>query len=244
MTNLLKSSQPCDECGSSDAKAYYEDNEHCFSCGHHVNYERNYQVKQTQQKLGAFPDNIPVIRSKYWCNWFRVAGIDPNTASSFYICVTRENEDLVVPYYRDRQLFGYELRMRSKHASQKSLTFGTKIPTVYERYGDKMDKRLIVCEDIRSALKLCQIAPTLCLHGTNLPNKDLLYYVDKYTQFYLMLDPDTAGQKATKSIEKRLRMRVNVKSIPLTKDPKWYSDKELFNFIPEETSTIYKRPKK
>ena len=33
-SNIIKSDQPCDHCGSSDAKAYYDDNHsHCFSCG-------------------------------------------------------------------------------------------------------------------------------------------------------------------------------------------------------------------
>ena len=34
MTRYVKTHQPCSDCGSSDAVAYYQDgNTYCFSCG-------------------------------------------------------------------------------------------------------------------------------------------------------------------------------------------------------------------
>jgi len=33
MSKLIRSHQPCPDCGSSDALAVYDDGTHCFSCG-------------------------------------------------------------------------------------------------------------------------------------------------------------------------------------------------------------------
>ena len=81
MSNLVKSSQECLSCGSKRGKAIYDTNEHCFSCGEHLNKTRTFAVRESQTSrlpwTGKLPDdytnNIPDI----YANWLGQFNLEP-----------------------------------------------------------------------------------------------------------------------------------------------------------------------
>ena len=56
--NVVKSHQPCDACGSSDALCIYDDHTYCFSCQNHeqLGERKELQVADGLVPFGYFRD--------------------------------------------------------------------------------------------------------------------------------------------------------------------------------------------
>lgn len=234
MSTLIKSNQPCPNCTSSDALAIYSDNEHCFSCGYHNIYNFDRQFFKPRAKFnGKLPARTSILNDEYWCDWFRMVGINPIMAKKANLSVSKDFKDLVIPMYStEGKLVGYELRLRNPDKF-KSLARGKKAPILVSQCKDKTIQSDIVCivEDIRSALKVSKHVDVLCLMGTSVSKFEYLNRIQPYKKVLIWLDGDSAGREAANKLSKTSHLIKFTQQILTHKDPKYYTDEDMIFFL-------------
>lgn len=222
MSVLIKSSQPCPYCKSSDAYAIYDDNEHCFSCGHHKNTKKTFINVKPREFTSELLSHDPIPQDII--NWFLSVGIDMELLEHNNIYFNQHFNAIIIEMYRNGKHVGNHIRY--VNGDRKSCNVGSTAP-VYITSPTACVGQICLVEDIRSALKVAQVCDTLCLLGTSLSTQDRLKLVDKYDIIYLWLDGDEAGKKSSKKIFDKLKMCTTVKYIETKKDPKYYSLDEI-----------------
>ena len=61
MSNLIKSNLPCNECGSSDGAAMYENGMYCFSCEKYFKEDINISMKNIKQHFPEWLEQTPEV---------------------------------------------------------------------------------------------------------------------------------------------------------------------------------------
>lgn len=206
----------CPNCGSSDAKAEYDDgSSYCFSCRayHKPNYflSKKREEKPNTFKRGLTTTNTLPIQAKQWLLKYGLTQTETSSYcwSDFY--------GLCFPLPRG----GYVCRGFGKPWKYKVL--GERHSPVFHFQGATV---VIFVEDIVSAIKVGRHTTTIPLLGC-VVQKDHLSLAKKYADtFYLWLDPN----KRKDSIQQCLRLRglgLNISPIFSEVDPKELSDIEL-----------------
>lgn len=235
MSMLTRAGLPCNECGSHDAMAEYDNGTFCFSC-HHTNYF-NYNKSKV-----VFNKDPKVIETP-----FQTCGIKEN---SFIHCFLKERhftEDLL-RYYKLEQsvddnyliLTGYENEIRkfieirlmnSKIIGPKYRTIGTKKQWFRGAMEFKvLPRHLVIVEDMLSAMRVGWVVPCIALRGTSLSEEVTAKFCEfnKDLNIFTWFDSDLPGQSAAKAFKDKLNWAgFSFKNIITAKDPKMYSDDEI-----------------
>jgi twinkle protein len=202
----------CDDCGSSDGFAIYDDNHgYCFVCGVHIqNLDNRKEIIMTDMSkidvdLSAFESTLGDVRG---C---QDRGITKEIAEHFGVRViyneSREIDSFCYPYYNvNNELIAYKVRKMPKQFRTVG-EFKDVQPFGSQSFGSG-GKRLVITEGEFDAMAVAQaslnkykkIYPVISVaSSTNL--KSLLLnrtWIRSFDEVVLFFDNDEAGKKAAK----------------------------------------------
>jgi len=229
MTSRFLGHLPCPKCGSKDNLGDYDDHQFCFGCGYRLikgdvkslrarlNYRSNSQeIAEEIQDISVVKDIPPPAM-----RWLYSYGIS-RSEIDLYIPGYNLDRDLLI-LYKDTNY--WQARSFQGHKT-KYLSMGIK-PLI--KYGDS--NKVVLVEDILSALKLGRVLCGRPLLGTSIP-KLLVPILKGYSTVYVWLDRD----KATLAIQHKRYLQelgINAKVIISPKDPKEYTTEELKEWLKE-----------
>lgn len=233
---LIKASMPCDECGSRDAVAEYHNGTYCFSC-HHSNYFFNNKSKLVVDKsdskiIEAGFQTCAIKENGYIHCFLKERHFKEDHLRFYNLEQSIDDNYLVLTGYEDcvRQFIEIRL-MNSTITGPKYRTIGTKkiwykgsVP-----FSNKVE-RLIVVEDMLSAMRVGWMFPCVALRGTSLSEEVISKFCafEKHLTIYTWFDSDGPGQAAAKAFKEKLNWAgFLIKNIVSEKDPKMYSDDEI-----------------
>lgn len=194
---LIKAHQPCEDCGSSDALAVYDNGTHCFSCDAH-HYTKTKKVHNPRMNTGLTKGRPYRLKDR---------GISQETMDKYGCTVLVENQKIVehiYPYY-DPEV---------NHVANKL----RRLPKDFRAEGDLRlaglfgqnlfprgsAKSITITEGEIDCLSAFQMQgskyPVVSLkNGAASAARDIkhsLEYLESFEKVYLCFDADEAGQKA------------------------------------------------
>ena len=214
----MKTHQPCEACGSSDALTSYEDHTYCFACETWVS---TLDPPPEETISGSLVDSV-VFRG------LKSRGISLDTCRKY--CYGYDpSGNQVAPYYaRAGSLVYQKVRSSTKEfwvlaganppVKLKDLLWGTKV------FGDSGGSRLLITEGEVDALTGYEALGSLGFHVVSISSgvtsalgciQANFDWIDRYTEIYLGFDNDEPGRTATEEVLKFLGSpRVFAMNIP------------------------------
>lgn len=172
-----------------------------------------------------YKDNLSPIPESLWKLKFEKYELSMDDIQTQGISYAEKINRIRFPIYDYR---GYEigelLRAVTNEQKPKALInpFNS-VPLVHFPLGQRIEKELVLVEDMISAIKLAKGTTCAALLGTNLPDDGLSMLLQlQLDRIILMLDGDEAGISATKTLHQKLAPHVKTDTIYLEKgqDPK------------------------
>lgn len=248
MTSHLIKTEQCPRCynegrdRSGDNLGVYSDgHKYCFRCELYVPSNSIRRIISDGEESGRKQGDIflPVDSSFEYPNsalqWCGRYYLDRNTLLSHRVLWSESRQRLVFPIFSDRTLLGHV----GRYFGKEPLT-GTK--RKWDSRGDlknilhfigRSDKRIIIVEDIVSAIRVSKFGIGLPVFGSHVG-------IDRFkriarTQYgdlqcVIWLDPDM-HIKIIKESNLGASMGLKTRSILSDKDPKEYTDKEICNIL-------------
>jgi len=210
MGRIVNRNQPCEKCGSSDAKQIYEEGSgYCFSCKSffHSPDEAYMEVKQMDDD---WLDEDAVIQAykELTCKGFKERNIYKQVSEHYGVRVSFDIDGNIdshyYPYYNDSNLVGYKIRKLPKNFRSigrvKGGVFGQNLYTG--------GRRLVITEGELDAMaiqtawyiKYKAFYPVVSLRSAS-SVKDLIEIRDwlkNFDEIVLWFDQDDAGKAAAK----------------------------------------------
>lgn len=188
---------PCPDCGSSDARAEYENHYFCFSCSKHTfkdQKEGGTKPVQNNKEFTCIPGEFREIRSR---------GLTIETCKKFgYTVGTYKGKPVqIANYKRDGQVVGQKIRTKDK----EFLWNGLKRPGLYgQQLWKSNGKKLIITEGEIDAMSVSQMQdhkwPVCSLPSGAAAAKNAikqeLEWIETFEEVILMFDNDDPGEKA------------------------------------------------
>jgi twinkle protein len=196
----------CPQCGSSDALAVYDDNEHCFSCGYHKSYKESEGGEDHLEKHSS-SSNSSLLPFTY--SSLKSRGIYEETCKKFsYGGGTYNGEPAHIANYRGLSgttIVAQHIRMKDKQFrwvgdSSSVMLFGQWL------FGGG-GRRVVVTEGEIDALTVAQ-AFNLSWAVVSLPNgaqsaykhlKNASEWLNSFEEIVLWFDDDPAGKAAVEA---------------------------------------------
>jgi 5S rRNA maturation endonuclease (ribonuclease M5) len=131
-------------------------------------------------------------------------------------------------YQKDELVFwqGRLLRDPSPGHPKYSNQFQAGRLGVYFTVEDIKGERVVVVEDILSAIRVGKVCDCYALLSAHVSDAMIFALKAKYKEVMLWLDPDKA-EKMTKWVMRYRSFGVNVRSIKTNRDPKFYNEDSL-----------------
>ena len=209
---------PCEECGSSDANALYDDNHtFCYSCQTHKGGDGSTPSSSANDNT---PSNLLTGEAKA----LPARGLSQEDCAKFgyHVGVNHKGEQVQIASYRDKngKIVAQKVRGRDKSFSfigdvSKATLFGSHL------WGSG-GKRLILTEGELDAVSLGSVMKAMAV--CSIPNgaagavravKQNFEYIQKFDQTILAFDMDEAGQKAAQAVAEVLPVgKVSIASLP------------------------------
>ena len=219
----MKTHQPCEVCGSSDALTIYDDHSYCFSCENIVRFN---EKEDNNNKMYSLEDILKLpIQS------LPDRGISKEIADYYGVRVeysetTGEPAIHYYPYYREGQLVGYKKRIVD--GKLFSAIGDMKSAELFGQHLCGGNQFLIITEGECDAMAAKQMLRKLGkdYNVVSVPNgasansvKTNLEFIEGYDKVVLCFDNDTQGLKAVDSITGLVKPgKAYVARLPL-KDP-------------------------
>ena len=222
MSEIVLAHQPCEDCGSSDAKTYYADgSSYCFSCN----------IAHRGEEAGEV---LPVAPKKAKGNFLQgnlnplpQRGITLATCSRFgYFTATSINGEpcQVANYYDDNgELLGQKLRFKDKTFS----VIGNLHNRFFGQHLFSKGKKLVITEGEIDCLTVSQITgnrypvvsiPNGCQSAKRVFQAQM-EWLNNFEEVIVMFDMDDPGRAATEAVTRILPPgKLKVATLPL-KDP-------------------------
>jgi hypothetical protein len=221
---LIKGGQPCDDCGSSDALAQYEDGTYCFSCGNRTKQIDGTLVSDCH--MYHVPHTEPVVKGSIVDCFLKQRHFTDGIIFEYDLRQTMDGQKLVIldQYLgiADIRSIGYSTGPKYIGVASKKHFFGR--CTYSTRY-------IILVEDAISAIRLSAAGyHCVALRGTKLSETMLQELCGFWegTHIVTWLDDDAAGHQGVIDILHKLNWcNLKFTNILTEKDPKWYTDNEL-----------------
>lgn len=210
---------PCDSCGSSDARAIYNDgSEHCFSCRAHKNGNSIARLKVgTKPKGKRLYNSTASIRQDAF-NWLDSYGLSAQEKAMF---VWDEQKELLIyeeEKFTNGRYFGKEDRPRYLSSGEKPFSLMGR------------GRGVVFVEDIISGIKVSRHTQTMTLFGSSIPSQILWTTATTRRPAAIWLDSDKAMESA-KMVKKINESGGNAVSIITKLDPKCYTDEEILQIL-------------
>lgn len=166
--------------------------------------------------------------------WLAKAGLSQQRAASNDIYWSDKIKRVVIPVYSKGKLVYWQARRvlnepTAKYinpAIDRSEILYKVLPTTCEIN----TTRLVVTEDIMSAIRVGRHLPTYSLMGTKTSSAQLSSIV-KYSRVSIWLDPDKAGEEGAAKLRKAASLFTSVDIINSKADPKCLSDREIRSIL-------------
>ncbi len=232
---LIRTGDPCNDCGSSDALATYSNGSYCFSCSKYTsgtntgktNQSYNYQEDRMQNNLTS------IKRGSKGYKFLRERHLTEEQIF-FYGIKQCEKEDYIqLPYHS----YFSEIRYIGREGYSKYITLGDKsmVFTGRKEYDSCM---VVVVEDMISAMRVGWEHHCMALRGTKLNSESLykLASVSKECKIVLWLDSDEAGRRGVEKIKKSLDWTGRaIYDIITDRDAKMHTDEQINKIIEDNT---------
>jgi hypothetical protein len=215
-----------------DNLAVYSDGHtHCFGCGYHTHgdaittYKNKQQAIEVKHPTVNLPEDVEYSYPIQALNWMKQYGFNRNNLLGHNILWSESTQLLIFPYYHNGLLFAWQGRyFGPKTDHPKWLTYG-KVHE-YDYILNPENERIILVEDIVSAIKLSRYESVLPLFGSYISAKRLGQLSRFYPTIIIWLDPDK--QKEALQFQKiALQYCANVYVVIADKDPKELEYKQL-----------------
>lgn len=215
MAKLIKSNQPCDKCGSSDARAYYkgenghDDNWYCFSCdasGFLSRPEGSLEFNKTNNRTMEdymFIQDYPIAELKS-------RGISEDVSKHFGVRVeysesTGEEEAYYFPFYKDGVLSSYKKRELPKRFSWTAEH--NNVELFGQHLSSDKGNMVILCEGLEDTMAGYEMLQEQGKNyrivglpdGVNSARKHI-EYLSNFDTIIIMFDSDEAGIKGARKV--------------------------------------------
>lgn len=235
MSDFVKH-EPCPHCGSRDNLGVYDDgHKFCFGCGYVEKgngfHKFNKKEKKDDRTLSLPTDcisRLPINPVRLWLDRYQI------TDDEIYNNKFQWSEDkqmLVMPVY---DVYGnltmwQGRRFNTYDKKGKYFTQGN-VESVYHILGYTNPKRIIVVEDLISAIKVARVATVMPLFGSNISNERLVELARRFENLVIWLDFDKAAY--TTKVKQTARLLFEKVSTILTKrDPKEHSESDIKSLL-------------
>src|SRR6056300_1175663 len=208
MGRIVTRNQPCESCGSSDAKQIYEDGSaHCFSCKKNFFAPKEEHMEKPIQSKD-WSDKLEEVKNEYPISGFKERGIYKQVTEHYQVKVSYNLDGDIdahyYPYYKSDILSGYKVRKLPKDFT----SIGTVRGGLFGQQLYSGGKRLVICEgeidamSVQSAWfkKYRTFYPVVSLRSAS-SVKDLIdarEWIRNFDEVVLWFDNDDAGQTAVK----------------------------------------------
>jgi twinkle protein len=210
MGRIVTKNQPCEKCGSSDAKQIYEEGSaFCFSCRASFPAPREgNQLMFEQQEFSSWGNNLDEIRDDYAVRGFKERNIFKQVSEHYGVKVSYDIDGGIdahyYPYYDGDALAGYKVRKLPKDFTSvgkvRGGLFGQQLYTG--------GRRLVITEGELDAMavqsawykKYKTFYPVVSLRSAS-SIKDLIEerdWIRNFDEVVIWFDKDEAGAEATK----------------------------------------------
>lgn len=209
-SNLLYH-EPCDECGSSDAKAVYDDGHaFCFSCEHF--YPPSEGLGETKKEHESMPKDVSLILNGD-ISPIQSRGITATTCMKFgYMVAKHKGKHVqVAPYYNDKgEIIAQKVRGRDKEFY--TLGNAKKMSLWGKQVCPPKGRRIVITEGEIDALSVSQAfknkwevvsLPTGASSAVGVLKREL-EWLNGYEDIVLFFDNDRQGRKAAEEAAKVL----------------------------------------
>lgn len=170
--------------------------------------------------------------------WLFSAGITPTVWMQHRIGYSKQLDRVILPVYDyEDNLIWYQCRALQAGQKPKYLQPARDRSTIMFRVTRSREdvERVIVVEDILSAIRVGKHINTVSLLGTKITTAQAAD-LGKYNEVTTWLDSDTAGRRGAYKIRKTLSLITSVSNILTPLDPKELSDKEIVRNLNELNS--------
>lgn len=235
----------CDACGEGNTGVInHEQNYYsffCFRCGETHVEEKGQQTLadlKRVEELNAQAEEELTLELPADCTgdiplagrlWLYTAGITQTEWNKYKIVYSKKWERVIIPVYDDTgKLIWYQARAVLKGQKPKYLQPSYGREKILFKAGDTRDdvKRLVVTEDMLSAIVVGRVLPARSLLGTKITTEQAVI-LGRATRVTMWLDNDWAGINGSRKIRKSLSLITDVDDVRTDKDPKCYSSQEI-----------------
>ena len=208
MGQIVTRNQPCEKCGSSDAKQIYDDGSaFCFSCKSNFFAPKEGYMEQPEIKKD-WSNKLQEVQNDYPSRGFKERNIYLQVAEHYGVKVSYDLDGNIdahyYPFYADDKLCGYKVRRLPKDFS----SIGTVRGGLFGQQLYSGGPRLVITEGELDAMsvqsawfkKYKTFYPVVSLRSAS-SVKDLIKerdWIRNFNEVILWLDNDDAGREATK----------------------------------------------
>lgn len=218
---------------------------HCFRCndGNSVRhgdrpisklFQQRKEHEYEAQTCVSLPDDAIAIRS---CTdyravtWLGLAGITGRQIEQYGIVYSPEMRRIILPVYEDGRLVFTQARRIHGVGGCKYLSPSVdRSRILFESIPDLGHQRVVLTEDILSAIRVGEHCKAMSLLGTSITTAQAARLLP-YERVSIWLDGDSAGIKGAIKVRKMLAGMVPVDTIQTTEDPKHYTNREIKEFL-------------
>lgn len=166
--------------------------------------------------------------------WLAQAGLSQQRASRNGIYWSDAIKRVVIPVYSENKLVYWQARRVLDEPTAKYINPSIdRSDILYKVLPDTQEsttERLVITEDIMSAIRVGKHLPTYSLMGTKTSSAQLTQII-QYNRVSIWLDPDKAGEEGAAKLRKAASLFTNVDIINSKADPKCLSDKEIRSIL-------------
>ena len=208
MGQIITRNQPCEKCGSSDAKQIYDDGSaFCFSCKSNFFAPKEGYMEQPEIKKD-WSNRLQEVQNDYPSRGFKERNVYLQVAEHYGVKVSYDLDGNIdahyYPFYADDKLCGYKVRRLPKDFS----SIGTVRGGLFGQQLYSGGPRLVITEGELDAMsvqsawfkKYKTFYPVVSLRSAS-SVKDLIKerdWIRNFNEVILWLDNDDAGREATK----------------------------------------------
>jgi DNA primase len=180
-------------------------------------------VPQTKELPNDFTLDIPIDSF----SWLARGGISVIHARNRGIGWSDRLGRIVLPIYKDGELVYWQARAVTPGQSPKYSNPPVSKSEILYTVGDSRDKsRVVVTEDILSAIRVGAHCPSACILGTKVSDSQARQLAE-YDRVSFWLDPDAAGRGGAAAGKRTLGLVTNADIISSDADPKCLSERKI-----------------
>lgn len=239
--------EACPSCGSKDNLGVWQDgHKWCFGCGFYIPGYKTMSVKDIEQQLRRqekkktanndihLPDDFSSSIAKPALDWLMQYGLTEEEIHHNHIGWSHARHALIFAFFdpSGNLLLYQERNFNPDIVGRKYFTQGFPDDNfiIYFPNGASSSRRLVLVEDVVSAIKVGRQFPCAPLFGSQVSLDRIRRASDRFEELVLWLDKD----KALESLKTKIRASPyfnKVTTIVTDLDPKEYSDHDINEFL-------------